>query len=122
MTKLGALSKQWSPDVGLQVLPAITVPSGASQLLLRESLVVTVASKYKYTAPSVVRKEVTVGGTMQLVALGACVVTLWLAKLSGPLTLNGTEKSRTPLSYTRACQDPSSLAGRLLMAKLSLKQ
>ncbi|MGA8580848.1 MAG: hypothetical protein WB579_19330 [Bryobacteraceae bacterium] len=85
--------------------------------MVRESLSVTVALKYKYTVPSVVRNDVTAGGRLQPDAGGGCVVTLWLAKLGGALTVNGTETSRTPLSYTRACQDPSWLAGRLLMAK-----
>jgi hypothetical protein len=85
MAKLGALSKQYSPDTGPQPVPATTVPSGASQSLLRESLVVTVASKNKYTLPWVVRKEVTAGGRLvQSPAGGVCVVTLWLEKVAPP--------------------------------------
>ena len=42
-----------------------------------ESFVVTVASKYRYTALVVLRKEVTAGGTTHPEEGGACVATRW---------------------------------------------
>jgi hypothetical protein len=44
-----------------------------------ESFVVIVASKYRYTALFVLRKEVIAGGTTHPEAGGACVVTRWFA-------------------------------------------
>jgi hypothetical protein len=67
-----------------QLVPAITVPLGASQSLVRESLVVMVAAKYKYTVLSVVRNELTAGGTTHPDEGGACVLTVWSAKVTAP--------------------------------------
>ena len=79
--------KQIFPACDGQVDPAVVVPSGANQSLLRLSCAVTIAVKYKYIVPVLVTKADWEGGKMHPLAGGATALTSTPAALTvGELT------------------------------------
>jgi hypothetical protein len=89
-----------------------------------ESIVVTVASKYRYTAWFVLRKEVTAGGTTHPEERGACVVTRWFviarATKIGLEILNAKELEIWPALNTVIDTVPEEAMSALLTEAVSI--